>query len=108
MEEMKLLLPATVIGCCTAATLFADFSYQQNSRITGGAMAGMMKMAGAFSSRAREPMAATVMVKGHRMAHLSANSAQIIDVDKETITNIDYAKKTYSVMTFEQMKQMLQ
>lgn len=89
-------------------TLFGDFSYQQNSRVTGGAMASMMKVAGAFSSRAREPMTSTVLVKGHRMAHLGNDSAQIIDVDKETITSIDYAKKTFSVMTFEQMRQTMQ
>jgi hypothetical protein len=110
-KDMKPLLVASIIGCCTTATLFADFSYQQNSRITGGAAASAMKLAGAFSGRAREsmaPMTSTVIVKGHRMAHMSADSAQIIDVDKETITSIDYAKKTYSVMTFDQMKQMMQ
>ena len=71
-------------------------------------MAGAMRVAGAFSSKAREPMTATIMVKGHRMAHSSADTAQIIDLDKETITTVNYAKKTYSVMTFEQMKQMMQ
>lgn len=86
----------------------ADFSYQQNSKITGGALAGVMRVAGAFSSKAREPMTATILVKGHRMAHTSADSSQIIDLDKETITTVNYAKKTYSVMTFEQMKQMMQ
>lgn len=67
-----------------------------------------MRLAGAFSSKAREPISSTVFVKGHRMAHLNQSTAQIIDVDKETITSIDFAKKTYSVMTFEQMKQMMQ
>jgi len=85
----------------------ADFSYQQTSQITGGSMQAMMRMAGAFSKQAREPMAATVMVSGHRMAHVNAHTAQIIDVDKETITDINFDKKTYTVMTFAQMKQML-
>jgi hypothetical protein len=108
MKGMKLFLTASIVGCCTTATLFADFSYQQESKITGGAMASMMNAAGAFSSRVREPMISTVIVKGHRTANLNANSAQIIDIDKETITSINYAKKTYSVMTFEQMKKMMQ
>lgn len=71
-------------------------------------MMSMMKMAGAFSKNAREPMTSTVLVKGHRMVHLRTASAEIIDVDKETFTNINFEKKTYSVMTFEQMKQMMQ
>jgi len=67
-----------------------------------------MRVAGAFSSKAREPIASSVLLKGHRMAHINQNTAQIIDLDKETITSVDFAKRTYSVMTFEQMKQMMQ
>ncbi|MDQ2945254.1 MAG: hypothetical protein M3Y27_04820 [Acidobacteriota bacterium] len=105
---MKIVTLLMVIACSAMPTLLADFSYQQNSKITGGALAGAMRVAGAFSSKAREPMTATVMVKGHRMSHMTADSAQIIDLDKETITSVNYAKKQYSVMTFEQMKQMMQ
>ena len=85
----------------------ADFSYQQSSKITGGALAGAMRVAGAFSSKAREPMSSSIAVKGHRMAHGNADTAQIVDLDKETITTVNYAKRTYSVMTFEQMRQMM-
>ncbi len=87
--------------------MMADFSYQQNSKITGGALAGAMRVAGVFSSKAREPMTATILIKGHRMAHTTSDTAQIVDLDKETITTVNYSKKTYSVMTFEQMRQMM-
>jgi hypothetical protein len=85
----------------------ADFSYQETSKITGGMLAGMMKFAGVFSKQAREPMQSTVALKGNRLAHRSSMHASIIDLDSKTITEIDLQKKTYSVMTFEQMKQML-
>lgn len=93
------------------AGLRADFSYEQSSKITGGMMAGMMKVAGVFSKTAREPMKSTIMVKGDRMAHLMGDrSGQIIDLSKETITEVNFEKKTYSVMTFaefaEALKQM--
>ncbi len=88
--------------------MLADFSYQQTTQVTGGAMQGMMRMAGAFSKQAREPMVATIIVKGHRMVHSTAHTAQVIDVDKETITDINFDRKTYSVMTFAQMKQMME
>jgi len=87
--------------------MFADFSYQEKSTITGGMVAGMMKVAGVFSKAAREPIQATVAVKGDRMAHRSERHASIIDLGNETITQIDLQRKTYSVMTFEQMKAML-
>jgi hypothetical protein len=70
-------------------------------------MAGMMKIAGAFSKQAREPIRSTVLLKGNRMATLSAQSGHIIDLDKETITEIDFQKRTYSVITFAQMAEAL-
>lgn len=90
--------------------LKADFSYDQTSKITGGMMVGMMKMAGVFSKaakKANEPIVSTVAVKGNRMLHGGSDSAQIIDLDAETITHVNFAAKTYSVMTFAQMKQAM-
>jgi hypothetical protein len=89
------------------APLGADFSYEQTTKITGGAMAGAMRMVGAFSKQAREPMKHTVMVKGDRMVTLSADTASITDLGKETITEVNFKNRTYSVMTFAQMQQAM-
>ena len=99
-------------GLCVLLTTssFADFRYQETTKITGGAMVGMMKFAGAFSKdakKAMEPITSTVVLKGNRMATINPSDTQIIDLDKETITNIDHQKKTYQVMTFQQMKQQM-
>jgi hypothetical protein len=91
--------------------LFADFSYLETTRITGGALMSAMKFAGVFSKQARqanEPIQTTVAVKGDRMVHRSSLHATVIDLASQTITSIDMQKKTYSVMTFDEMKQMLQ
>jgi len=90
-----------------AGSLLADFSYHETSKITGGIMAGAMKVVGVFSKQAREPIETNVAVKGDRMARRSQTHGEIIDANAETITSIDFQKKTYSVMTFAQMKQML-
>lgn len=87
--------------------MLADFSYQETSTITGGAMASLMKVAGVFSKQAREPIHSTVAFKGDMMVHRSNNHIEIIDLASQTITSVDLQKKTYTVMTFEQMKQML-
>jgi hypothetical protein len=99
---------AGAIGVLGAASLFADFSYEQSSKITGGAMASMMRVAGAFSREAREPVRSTIMVKGNRMVTLGKNQATVIDLDRETITDINFDKKTYSSITFQQMAQALE
>ena len=92
----------------TGSPLLADFTYQETSTITGGMMASMMRLAGVFSKQAREPIQSTVAVKGDKMMHRSANHASIIDLGSQTITTIDMQKKQYSVMTFDEMKQMLE
>jgi hypothetical protein len=99
-------LSAAGLLCCTAA--FADFSYEQTSRITGGAMAGMMKMAGAFSKAARDPMQSRVMLKGDRMATVSGSHINVIDLNAGTFTDIDLEKKQYSTVTFDEMKRAME
>jgi len=95
------------LTACIATCLRADFSYQQTSRMTGGLVATMSKVVGVFSKQAREPVQITVLLKGDRMAHLSARSGHIIDLARETITEIDFQKRTYSLVTFAQMAETL-
>jgi len=101
-----------MLACVLAmpTVLFADFSYQQTTQITGGSMLSMIKMAGALSAQARkagEPIVSTVYLKGNRLANVSPDTIEIIDLDKEAITHIDVAKRTYTVMTFQQMKDQM-
>ncbi len=100
---------ATIAGIFTlaGAPVLADFSYQETSTITGGMMASMMRVAGVFSKQAREPIRSTVSVKGDRLMHRSTTHASVIDLGSQTITSIDFQKKQYSVMTFDEMKQMM-
>jgi hypothetical protein len=100
-----------VLALALPISLYAgDFSYQQTTQITGGSILSMMKMAGAFSSQARkagDPIVTTIYLKDNRMATVSTDSVEIIDLDKETITHIDTARRSYTVMTFQQMKDQM-
>lgn len=90
--------------------LYADFSYTETTQITGGAIVGMMKMAGVFSKQARqagEPVVSTVTIQGNRMVRSNAMRTEIVDLDHETITTIDHTRKQYTTMTFEQMRQQI-
>lgn len=104
---MRTVSVAGAIVLSSAAGLLADFSYQQTSRITGGMMAGAMKVAAVFSRQAREPIRTSYFLKGNRLATVSQHDAQIVDLDKETITHVDFDKKTYSVITFAEMAELL-
>lgn len=94
----------------TPSFAFADYTYQETTQITGGSLLRMMKLAGHFSSQARkagEPITSSVYLKGNRLARVSQDSVEIIDLDKEAITNIDTLKHTYTVMTFQQMRDQM-
>src|SRR5580704_3456372 len=57
-------------GVLMHSSAFADVSYQETTQYTGGSMMGMLKMAGAFSSQAKQatsPVTSTVMIHGGRM-----------------------------------------
>ena len=95
----------------SARLALGDFSYDSTTTITGGVLIGVMKMAGTFSKDARkalEPIPTTTIVKGNRMITRTSDSTQIIDLDKETITHVDFAKRSYSVTTFAEMKQAME
>lgn len=92
--------------CLSATALKADFSYQQTSQMTGGAMYNMVRNV-PIARRATDPTVSTVIIKGNRMATISKDTTTVIDLDKETITNIDFGKKQYSVITFAQMKKAM-
>jgi len=101
----------TVIGLsalallCGSVVARADFKYTQSGKITGGMMAGVMKFAGAFSKQAREPMVTTDYFKGNRMrSDEPMGRVKIIDLDARHIVDIDGQHKTYSIVSFDDMK----
>jgi hypothetical protein len=94
-----------------AGTSRADFKYTQQSKVTGGALAGVTKTLGVFSKSARqanEPQLSTTMVHGNRLrTEHSTGTVEIIDLDGRRFIHIDTAKKTYTIQTFDQLKQQL-
>lgn len=108
LQSKKLGLLVLCLSLPTS--LFADYSYQETTQITGGSIISMMKVLGTFSSQARkigDPIVSSIYIKDNRMARVNPQSIEIIDLDKETITQIDTVKKTYTVMTFEQIREQM-
>jgi hypothetical protein len=100
MSRRICLIAIVIVLSCGVAS--ADFTYEQTSKITGGALMNMVKVMGAFSKQMREPMRSTVVVKGDRMAMIGPQMTQIIDLSAETMTEVNHLKKQYSVITFAQ------
>jgi hypothetical protein len=51
------------------------------------------------------PITTTTMIHGNQKAVVGKDSIEITDLDKETVTHIDPVHKTYTVVTFAQMRQ---
>jgi len=97
-----------VLSLLPVGSLMADFSYVQTTSVTGGQMASMMRLAGGLTGKGNQPTTISHYLKGDKLATVTGNRATIVDVAAETFTEVDFQKKTYSVMTFAQMKQMME
>jgi hypothetical protein len=87
----------------TAATAFADASLSQKTQIHfNGAMGGIMNRFGGNATR--EGIVNTTAVKGNRKMTRTEDHGELIDLDAEKIYMIDFARKTYTVMTFDEMR----
>jgi hypothetical protein len=101
-------LAAIAIVLMASRMTLADASYQETTQITGGSMVAPLKSMGFLSksvSNMFAPNTTTTMVHGNQKAVVGKDSTEITDLDRETITHIDNLHKTYSVVTFAQMRQ---
>jgi hypothetical protein len=107
----RTLTNVSILLMVAAGMMRADFRYSQTTKVTGGAMVGLTRTLGVFSRDMRsltEPQTQTVMVKGNRMTSFDVRTMHIVDLDAETITDVNLDKKTYSVITFAQMAEALE
>jgi len=105
LKVVALALLAGPIAC------YADSSYEHTTQITGGQLINTLKhipFMGKQMKQLSDPMSEITMVHGNQKAIVSKDYSEIWDLDKETITHIDNTKKTYSVMTFADMRKALQ
>jgi len=109
---MRRYCAISLILIFTITTCFADFKYTEKSKVTGGSMMGAVKFAGAFSKDAKQMtqgMNSTISFKGNKMRRDDdLGNAEIYDLDGRRVIHIDTRHKTYSVITFDEMRARLQ
>jgi hypothetical protein len=98
-------LTAATLGCCTL--LWADFTYTEKTEITGGALKSMAGFARRMSGQGSGPLTTTHRIHGNKMMNKTGDTAQVIDLDAETLTDLNHDKKEYSVITFAQMAEAM-
>jgi hypothetical protein len=96
-----------VIALFTSTAVWAEVKTEEKSQLKFEGMMG--RMMGLFGGKAaKEGIVNTVAVKGNRKMTLSENDGQIIDLAEQKVYSLDLKKKTYEVVTFEEMRRRFQ
>ena len=99
------LVAATSLFAATA--LLADSTVEQKTKVRmGGALGGILNMVG--GKAAREGLVSTHVVKGDRRLMRSGDTGELVDLKEEKVYQIDFARSSYKVVTFAQMRKQME
>ncbi len=100
-------LTFAAIALLAASLAFGDASVQQKTQVHfGGALGGVINAFGRGATH--EGVTSDVAVRGDRKISRTGDSAEIIDLGQEKIYHLDYGRKTYSVVTFDQLRKQFE
>jgi hypothetical protein len=92
---------------CVAGNVSADVRTEEKTQVKfEGGLGRMMAVFG--GKAAREGIVSTVAVKGDRKMSTTDRTAQLVDLAEEKIYELDLSKKTYTVMTFAEMRRQME
>ena len=96
-------LPLVVL---TAVPAVADIKTRDKTQVKFEGMLG--RMAGMFGGKAaKEGVLTQVAVKGDRKAELNDAFGRIVDLKEEKVYELDVKKKTYEVVTFDELRRRM-
>ena len=99
------MIAAAVVA--TSSPLGADVQTQEKTHVQfAGPLGHMVNMFG--GKAARQGVVQTVAVKGDRMMTTNDKTAELIDMAEEKVYHIDLDGKSYTVLTFAEMRQKMQ
>jgi hypothetical protein len=88
-------------------TLRADVRADEKTHVEFAGMLG--RMFNLFGGKgAREGVVSAVAVKGDRKATLNDTTGQIVDLGEEKVYDLDLKKKTYAVITFDELRRRME
>ena len=94
-------LTAFLVLIATAA--LADGTIDQKTQLhIGGAFGGLINSIGGKATH--EGVVNTTVLKGNRKLTRTGDRGELIDLDAEKVYNLDFAGKTYTVTTFEELR----
>jgi hypothetical protein len=90
-----------------AVNLQADVKIEEKTVTKFGGPLG--RIVGLFGGKAaKEGVVNTTAIKGNRMMTANEQTGEIIDLDEEKIYELDMRKKSYTVLTFDELRRRMQ
>ncbi|MCC6992672.1 MAG: hypothetical protein IT181_26950 [Acidobacteria bacterium] len=107
MSRRAFALATLGLSLLAPALAYADVKTQERTQVRfEGAIGKMVNMFGGRG--AREGLTTTVSLKGQRMLSITGDTGEIIDLAEEKVYTLDLKGKSYSVMTFAEMRKRME
>ena len=98
----------TAAACTLAAGVcLADATVEHKVQMHfGGALGGVINVFGGKATH--EGASSTTYLKGNRKATAQESTAEIVDLDEEKIYHVDFGRKSYKVVTFDELRKQFE
>lgn len=107
MSRTISLISAATAFALTASVALADGTVQQKTKVQfGGFIGGVVNVFG--GKAAREGVTSDTSVSGKRMLTTNDRSGELIDLAEEKIYRIDFNRKNYTVVTFDELRKQFE
>jgi hypothetical protein len=102
----RIAIVALPLMTLAAAPAYADVKTRDKTTLKFEGMLG--RMFNLFGGKAaKEGIEGLTALKGSRKATINGNTGTIVDLSEEKVYDLDMKKKTYTVTTFEEMRQKM-
>lgn len=105
---VALVLVAVSIMATGALTHTPDVTYKTVSKVQFGGAVGRAVNFMARLGGGSKDVTGTVHLKGDKMLQGDENQASLIDLDAERMVTLNHKEKTYSVLTFDEFRKMME
>lgn len=103
MSRTLSMLRTTAVLALSTTVAFAEGTVSQKTRVQfGGVLGGVVNVFG--GKAAREGVTGNTSVKGNRMLNGNDRAAELVDLSEEKIYRLDYGRKSYTVVTFDELR----
>ena len=104
----RIMRPGSLaLSLLLTTSLLADGTVQQKTQVHfSGMVGGIVNVFG--GKAAREGVTSTTSIKGDRRLTANDRSGELVDLGEEKIYRLDYGRKTYEVVTFDELRKQFE